>query len=132
MIPNWRANKYLRPYDAVTSTPGKPFKLITPEQILDRYDAQKTEVYYAAGVEVTLKSSTAYRYYLYGCYLNPNITSAGYNSWIARDHPYAIIYAAAGDVFKAAGKDEEAAAYRSMIPEQLQFVKASNITAEGY
>ncbi len=132
LIPNWRSNKYIRPYDAINSVPGKPFTLITPEQILDRYDVQKTEVYYAAGAEITLKSSAQYRYFLYGCYLNPDVTVAGYNSWVAMDHPYAIIFDAAATVFKAIGKDEEAAAYRTMVPEQIAMVKASNIVGEGF
>jgi hypothetical protein len=67
-----------------------------------------------------------------GCYLNPDITTAGYNSWIAKDHPYAIVFDAAATVFKAVGKDDEASAYRTMIPEQIAMLRASGINAQGY
>ena len=67
-----------------------------------------------------------------GCYLNPDITSLNYTSWIALDHPYAIIFDAAATVFKSIGKDEEAAAYRNMVVEQILMIKASNVVAVGF
>lgn len=132
LIPRWRTNKYLRKYDYSTSTPGKFVTLIVPEQVLDDYKIQKTDIYYTAGEFLQINSSTQQQYYLYGCYLNPIITSAGYNSWIALDHPYAIIYDAAATVFKAIGKDEESAQYRGLVSEQILMLKTSNIVAEGF
>lgn len=132
LIPLWRANKYLRKYDNISGTPGRFLTLIQPELVLDRYTVEKDDIYYYAGAYAQIKSSTQEQYYLYGCYLNPDVTTAGYNSWVAKDHPYAIIYDAAGSVFKAIGKDEEAASYRTMIPEQIAMLRGSNIVAQGY
>lgn len=132
LLPLWRANKYLRKYDNTSGTPGRFLTLIQPELVLDRYTVEKEDIYYLAGAYMNVKSSTQDQYYLYGCYLNPDITTTGYNSWIAKDHPYAIVFDAAATVFKAIGKDEEASAYRTLIPEQIAMLRGSNIVAQGY
>lgn len=134
LIPLWRAVKYLRKLDTSTNpyTPGRIMTLITPEQVLDRYQIEKTNVYYVGGAYLNINSDTEEQNYLLGCYLNPDITSSGYNSWIAIDHPYAIVFEAAATVFKAIGKDEEAAAYRTLNAEQIAMIKMSNIVANGY
>lgn len=134
LIPLWRAVKYLRKYDITTTpyTPGRILDLIVPENVMDRYLVQKTDIYYVAGAYLNINSSTQEQVYLLGCYLNPDITVDGYNSWIAEDHPYAIVFDAAATVFKAIGKDEEAAAYRSLNAEQIAMLRGSNIVANGY
>lgn len=132
LIPRWRAIKYLRKYDLATLTPGTFLNLITPEGVMDRYNVEKSNIYYVAGAYINIKADTSEQGYLVGCYVNPDITSGGYNSWIALDHPYAIIFDAAATVFKATGKDEEAAAYRGLVQEQISMLRASNIIAEGY
>lgn len=131
LLPLWRAVKYLRKYDNTNAVPGNFLNLIVPEQVLDRYMVEKTNIYYVAGAYLNIRSETEEQYFLLGCYLNPDITTATYSSWIALDHPYAIIYDAAATVFKAIGKDEEAAAYRGLVAEQLQLLKISNIVASG-
>jgi len=131
-VPNYRSLKYLRKYDPTTNTPGKTLDLVVPENIFDGFQIQKQDICYAAGAYININSSTQEQYYLFGCYVNPDITTLGYTSWIALDHPYAIVFDAASTVFKAIGKDEEAAAYRLLVPEQLSLLKASNIIADGY
>lgn len=132
VLPKWRAVKYFRKYDLANATPGKHLTHIVPENVMDRYLVEKDDIYYVAGAEVTIKSSTKEQYYLFGAYLHPDITESGYNSWIAEDHPFYIVYEAAATVFKAIGKDEEAAAFRGMVAEQLQLIKISNISPLGY
>lgn len=132
LIPKWRAVKYLRKYDLTTLTPGQFLTLIPPEGVMDRYSVEKSNIYYVAGAYINIKSDTQDQGYLVGCYVNPDVTSVGYNSWIALDHPYAIIFDAAATVFKAIGKDEESAAYRGLVQEQISMLRASNITANGY
>lgn len=132
LIPLWRANKYLRKYDNVSGTPGDYMDLVLPEQVTDGYNLDKVDIYYTAGAYINLKSRTQEQYYLYGCYLNPNVTADKFNSWIALDHPYAIIFDAAATVFKAIGKDDESAAYKTMVPEQIAMIRSSNIISEGY
>lgn len=132
LIPTWRAIKYLRKYDAITNTPGAILKLILPENVLDDYATQKTNICYVAGSYLQINCSEQNQYFLLGCYLNPNITEASYNSWVTLDHPYCVVFDAAATVFKAIGKDEEASAYRTLVAEQLAMLRTSNIIANGF
>jgi hypothetical protein len=130
----WRALKYLRKYDASTSpgTPGIFFTVLTPEQVLDSYGIQKENVCYLAGEMIEIRSNTEDTYMLIGAYLNPDISEATYSSWVALDHPYAIIFDATATIFKMIGFDEQSAQYRQMVAEQYQMIKQSNILAQGY
>lgn len=132
LLPRWRALKYLRKYDIASNTPGKELDIILPDNVLDSYKTTKTDICYVAGAFVQLNSSSREDTYLLGCYLNPDITETSYTSWVALDHPYAIIFDAAATVFKAIGKDEEAAAYRILVVEQIAMLKMSNIEGVGY
>ncbi len=131
VLPRWRALKYLRKYDPTTDTMGKVLDIVVPENVLDDYKITRTDVCYVAGSYIQINCSVEQQYFVLGCYLNPAITGAGFISWIADDHPYAIIFDAAATVFKAIGKDEEAAAYRGLVAEQIAMIKMSNIVAYG-
>ena len=132
LVPRYRAYKYFRKYDPLTDTMGKILKLIPSDLVLDDYSVTKTDVCYVAGSQIRINSSTQEQYYVFGCYIHPDITPASFDSWIALDHPWAIIFRAAGIVFKAIGKDEEAAANKVMSDEQVQLIRMSNIVAEGF
>lgn len=132
LIANWRSLKYLRKYDAVNGVPGDELTIVLPEMIFDDYQLQKSDICYGAGAFIQINSSTQEQFYLLGCYVNPIITLGGYNSWIALDHPFAIVFDAAGTVFKAIGKDDEAAANRQLMAEQIAMLKTSNILVNGF
>lgn len=132
LLPRWRALKYLRKYDNVLGVPGRELDIILPDNLFDNYKTTKQDICYVAGSFVQINSATAEQFYLLGCYLNPDITTATYTSWVALDHPYAIVFDAAATVFKAIGKDDEASAYRGLMTEQLAMLKTSNILAVGY
>lgn len=130
VIPRYRQLKYIRKADA-SGTPDKFLEVITPALILDKYNTVREDVCYAAGELIQIKSSTSLQYILFGCYVNPDITETGYNSWIALDHPYAIIFEAAATVYKAIGQDDQSTTFRNLVQEQIQMIRASNIEAEG-
>ncbi len=132
VLPTFRAIKYLRKYDYANSTPGAMLNHVLPEQVFDKYMLQKPDIFYVAGAYIQINSSTQEQYFLMGAYKHPVITTAGYDSWIALDHPYAIIYNAAATVFKAIGKDEEAAAFRQLVSEQIGLLKMSNVQPAGF
>lgn len=132
VVPLWRAVKYLRKWDYANDTPGRMLTLVKPGEIFDKFSVQKQDIFYVAGAYVQINSSTQEQYYLLGYYAHPDITDAGYNSWIAKDHPYAIIYDAAATIFKAIGKDDESANYRNMYAEQRLLIATSNVVADGY
>ena len=128
--PLYRSLKYIRKTDA-SGTPGEFLSVITPAMSLDRYGNQREDICYGAGEVIQIKSSTMLQFILFGCYRNPDISESAYNSWIAIDHPYAIVYEAAATVYKQIGQDEQAAVFKRMTDEQFAMLRASNIEAEG-
>lgn len=131
IIPLFRSLKYLRKANA-DSTVGAFFTVVSPESVLDSYGVDRTDVCYAAGASIEIKSSTQFQYAILGYYANPNITPGAYNSWIALDHPYAIVFEAAEKVFKMIGKSEEFAAYKLLRDEEKQRLMMTNIQVSGY
>lgn len=132
LVPRWRAFKYLRKFDAVAVSPGAELTIITPDQIFDEYMGTKTDVCYQAGANININSSTKEQYYLFGCYIHPDITDAGYSSWIALDNPYAIEFEAARVLFKMIGYDEQSSMYEKLVLEQFAELKMNNLLANGY
>jgi hypothetical protein len=137
IIPRWRSLKYLRKFDATATpypgVPGKFFDILDPQQTLDSYGIARENICYVAGDVIQVRSNTQLTSALLGCYLHPIIAPAEeYNSWIALDHPYAIIFRAAAIVFKMIGKTSEEASYRDLWNVQISELKMSNIVAMGY
>lgn len=130
IVPQWRAFKYLRKY--ADSVPGAFFTMLTPEESLDRYAINKDNICYLAGEQIEIRSSTEDEYMLLGCYVHPVLTDEGFSSWLADEHPYAVIYEAAANIFKMIGLDEQAAYMKQTVAEQLQAIKTSQITGVGY
>lgn len=128
----WRSFKYLRKYDGSTSpgTPGDFFTVITPDQVLDDYLMQRTEVVYLAGANYEILSKTQDANMLLGYYRNPDTTIATYDSWIALDHPFAITYEAAALIFKQTGYDEQVLNMRQLVAEEYTELKM-NILGNG-
>lgn len=121
LIPRWRAFKFLRKYS--DGAPGNFIKLLTPEQTLDSYSINREDVCYLAGEMLEIRSSTQDQYMILGCYINPDLSENNYNSWVALDHPYAIVYEAARAIFKQIGWDEQAQQIRQEVAEQYQILK---------
>lgn len=128
VFPQWRSFKYLRKY--ASSVPGDFFTIITPEQTIDGYGFNRDNVCYIAGEQLEIRSSTQDDYMLIGLYQNPNISETAYSSWIAIDHPYAIVYEAVRSVFKMIGFDEQAAQIKQEVAEQFQLLK-QNVVGYG-
>ena len=125
IIPRWRTFKYLRKYQ--DSRPGDFFQLLGVEETLDRYAINKDNICYIAGDQLEIRSSTQDTYMLIGCYLHPDITDEGYASWIADEHPFAIVFDAAATVFKMIGFDEQAAYLKQNVTEQIALLRQNQI-----
>lgn len=132
LVPRYRALKYIRKTDSTGQEQGTFFDVIPPETVLDQYYTNREDVCYVAGRYIQLRSSTEVQYVLWGMYLNPDISVATFDSWIAVQHPYAIVFEAAAIVFKAIGDTEQFAAYTQLAAQQAAEVKLSNIVAQGY
>lgn len=131
LIPRWRAFKYFRKSDSLGSD-GSPITLLSVEQALDAYGTERQDSAYLAGDNLQINSSTTLRYARVGWYENPDVTQAGYSSWIADSHPFLIVYAAAARIFRSIGRQEEAAAYRALAQEETVALNVSNIQGVGY
>jgi hypothetical protein len=137
LLPRWRALKYLRKFDSTAypppGTPGTFFNILDPQQTLDSYGVTRENICYVAGDVIQVRSNTKLANALIGCYLHPIISpEADYNSWIALDSPYVIIFRAAASVFKIIGKDSERSAFQELWNVQMAELKMANIVASGY
>lgn len=129
VIPLWRKPRYIRKFAG--STPGNLLTYIEPEKVVDSYGDSRTDIFYVAGSNIQIRSSDALQYILVGAYVNPDVTASGFNSWIAEDHPFAIIYEASAIVFKTIGFDEQVVTYRQMVAEQMAELNKHAITGLG-
>jgi len=111
------------------------FQPLDPRDILDGYGAEKQDVYYQIGSMLALKSATSFKRALFGWYAWPDINVDRYNSWIAREYPYAIIYDAASAIFQMIGKEEASRKYdhpqSGLIIAHTSALVKSNILVEG-
>ena len=130
-IPRWRQLKWTRIWDNTSGIAGKFFEPVAPENVLDDYKLAREDICYVAGAILHIRSSTTFQHILLSCYLHPDITESTYDSWIALDHPYAIVYDAAATVFKMIGKADEAAMYRQLVAEQIAELRISGIENIG-
>lgn len=131
-IPRFRAIKYARIYDNDNSLPGLFFELVDPINVLDSYNTARTQVMYLGGAEIHFKATAEFQYALFGCYLNPDITSLTFTSWIADYHFDAIVYEAAAIIFRSTGNLEKFRSMRELVAEQYQLLKINNILAAGF
>jgi len=125
LVPRWRTLKYLRKYQ--DNLPGEFFTRLNPEETLDRYQINKDNICYIAGDQLEIRSNTQDSTMLLSCYLHPDITESNYTSWIAEEHPYAIVYDAAAAVFKMIGFDEQAAYMKQNVTEQVALLRQNQI-----
>lgn len=132
LISNFRAFKYVRRAENATDDSGAFFTILTPDEVLDSYGVNKTEIAYVAGRILQLRSSVQFQYALLGCYVFPIVREEAYSSWVAQMFPYAIVFEAARVVFKTIGFDEQAAQYEKLVAEQFTELRMSALTDVGY
>jgi hypothetical protein len=138
LYPRFRALSYLRKFDpTVLPAPGlagKFFTVVTPTGVLDNYEITKEDVCYIAGAYLQIRSSTSLTNALIGFYQDPltGITDGTFTSWVAVDHPWAIIFEASRAVSKMIGKDQAAKGFESQVGDEYALLKTTNILAEGY
>lgn len=117
---NWRAFKYLRPYDTVGASLSGILigaaEFLAPDAILDEYLAEKVNVAYVAGNNLNVRLEAAYDALVVGYYANPVLSpEASYESWIAREQPAVVVLDAAARVLTAIGYEEAAARLKIML-----------------
>lgn len=129
---NWRALKYLRRVEDETDDVGAFFMVLTPEETIDSYGVNKVDVAYVAGRVLEIRSRVEFSKALLGCYVRPIVTpDEAYVSWVAEQHPYAIIHEAARRIFTSIGQLEEAAGQRLLVAEEYIELKMTGLTDVG-
>lgn len=137
LFPQYRALKYLRKYDPSQGTAAQKtggfLSIVTPDQILDGYNAQRSDIAYVAGSVIQVKSSTAMLYALIGIYENPVVaTPETYKSWISDEAYYAVVYAASAKLFGTIlGNPTKQKACAEEAMREFMEVANSNIVAIG-
>ena len=129
VVSAFRKAKYIRVW--LGDVNGEPGKFLTPIQIensLDGYGCLKSDVYYMAGQNLQIRGTCPLDKVLFGCYQNPTVTpETSYNSWIAVEMPYVIVYEAARTIFKSMSYTEQANEYSQLVSEQFQELKLSYV-----
>jgi len=129
VAPNFRKIKYLRLWNG--DIQGDVGQFLTPIQIensLDSYNYIKTNVYYMAGQLIQMRGTCALDKVLFGCYLHPVVTpETAFDSWIAVEMPYVIIYEASRVIFKSISFTEQANEYGQLTAEQYSELKLSYV-----
>lgn len=128
-------------FGAVNFAQSMPmFKEIKPDKIFDiyGYESERLDVMYQAGDLINFKSSSNFQFLLFAYYAFPNVDisndGANFDSWIARDFPFAIIYHAASAIFSSTGKQEVARKYDGPgghVPTWINNLLISNISMTG-
>ena len=133
----FRKIKYIRVwnYDATDTNHGMLGTFLTPidiENSVDSYGYTKANVFYMAGELVQIRTSLPLSHCLVGAYLNPLIaTPATFDSWIAEQQPYAIVYEACRQVFNQIGKTADAGAMTNATAEEYAQLKLDSVNKPG-
>lgn len=130
IVPRYRSMKYLTIIDPITLEFVRELKPIPLEKFLDGYGYIRTDVFYAAGSQIQIRSSTNDTVFGLGCYLYPDTTLVA-PSWIADEFKFAIVYEAARTLFKTIGFDSQSAAMNELVKEAMAEIKQTGITTVG-
>jgi len=132
LFSNFRALKYLRRVEDENDDVGKFFDIVQPEEVLDAYGRNRNDIAYVAGRVLEIRSSVSFSKALLGAYVLPIVREGAYLSWVAEQHPYAIVFEAARVIFKSIGFDEESAQYNQLVAEEYNLLKMSALSDVGY
>jgi hypothetical protein len=130
VLPRYRHAKYIRIWRGGASSDARAFEFlehIHVENAIDGYGYNKLNVFYFAGELLQMRVRQPVEHVLFGAYQHPNITTENFNSWIAEDYPYTIVYEAARSIFLSTSFQEQAAQMRTLVQEEYGILKLSNV-----
>jgi len=132
LLSNFRAIKYLRIVTDQNDDSGALIEIVTPEETLDSYNLNRSNIAYVAGRVLEIRSATSFSKCLLGCYVIPVLREADYLSWVAEQFPFVIIYEAVRVIFATIGQLEESNGYRGLVAEEFNLLKMSALSDVGY
>lgn len=132
LLSNFRSFKYFRRVEDENDDVGKFIAIITPEEVLNSYGCNRTDIAYVAGRVLEIRSSVEFSKALLGAYVSPIVREGAYLSWVAEQFPFAIIHESARRVFRSIGNLDEANAQAQFVSEEYSELRASAITDVGF
>lgn len=115
----YRRVKYMRIWEGDVDGEAREFlEHINTEAALDSYGYLRLNVFYMAGKFLQIRACREIDKILFGFYRYPDITAGAFNSWIAEELPWAIIWEAARTIFLQIGYQEQAASMQALVREQ--------------
>jgi hypothetical protein len=97
------------------------------DRVLDEYRAEYINYWWQAGQQVNLRANKLLTQVLIVGYMYPNVTIAGYNSWIAQQFQDAIIEEACASLYRHIGKLDEANALAGNFAENLHMITMAQV-----
>lgn len=132
LFSNFRALKYFRRVTSATDDVGAFLEVITPEETIDSYGSNRVDIAYVAGRVLEIRAAVEFKYALIGAYVLPIVREGAYNSWVAEQFPYAIVYEACRVLFRSIGQMEESNAQSQLVAEEYAELKMSALSDVGY
>ena len=139
-VPNFRSLSYIRFYfDPINITPTTVdatngfAEIITPQEILDSYGYNRTNIAYVAGRTIEIRAAESFDKILLGAYVLPIVTpDIEFSSWVASLYPYVIVYEAARQVLALIGKVEESNRYRQLVAEEYDSFTRTSLADQAF
>jgi len=131
LFSNFRTLKYFKRVEDENDDVGKLFDIITPEEVIDEYERNRTDILYVAGRVLEIRSSVEFQFALLGAYVYPVVREGAYNSWVAEQYPFAIIHEAARRILLSIGDRDESNGQRDLLAEEYAELKLSAVTDTG-
>ena len=132
LVSNYRSLKYLRRVEDENDDVGAFFDIIAPEESLDSYGINRSDIAYVAGRVLEIRSKVAFSKALFSCYVNPIVREGAYSSWVADQFPYAIIHESARRIFAAVGQMEESNGQLRLVAEEFNLLRQQSLSDVGY
>lgn len=125
--PRFRAVSTIREHNTIPTGREKEYEPKDANDIIDNYGFELVDYFYQIGLAVNIVASSAPTQLAVTYYQHPDVTDAGFSSWIANQYPYAIIKEASRDIFKMVGKDEEFQRMEVDMRDYKQMILAAGI-----
>lgn len=111
-LTRFRKLRYIKKFDLASQVTreGEDHQMMEadPAHLFDRYNIVKTNLFYLAGTNLNVKSSTNEQAWLLSWYMYPNTDPETYKSWVADVYPAIIIDRAVADIFRDIGMTDDA------------------------
>ncbi len=134
-LARFRALNKFYAYDATTGIVGKEFSIEdNPNFSLNQFGTKRTGIVRAMGDSLIVLGGDivgSSRSFYASWYTNPDVTSLSTETWLTKDYPYAVMWAAVAAIYRGNGKAEEANAAQAEAMTEYNNILTNSITLQG-